>query len=86
MKGVRKVIDTKLTSKSTEFDVHRGFGDKLDSYVPATVGQNTEEVWIHFVKEELIKTHRQSPYFPQTVELDKYYCTTLFLDAALTPF
>lgn len=49
----------------------------------ARVGQNDEKVWIYSVHEERIKFLRFPPYFPMTVDPDKYDYVTLFPDAAL---
>lgn len=52
MKRVRKIINTKQTSRAADADVYLRFDDKLDSYILDGVVQNAEEAWIHLVDEE----------------------------------
>lgn len=51
----------------------------------ARKGQCAENVWIHSVDEECIKTLLFTPYVSKTVELDRHGYETPFLDAALIP-
>lgn len=56
MKGVCKIIRTKLTPRFADYDVHGGFDNALDPYLLAGVGQNSEDLWIQHVRKEWIKT------------------------------
>lgn len=71
-KGIRKILKTKRTPGTADADVRRGFYDELDPYIFAGIGQNAEEARFHPSHEELMEYLWFPPYFPGTVELDKY--------------
>lgn len=54
VKGICKLIKTKRTTRAADADIRSVIGDKLDSYTPVGVWENSVEVWVQPVDEEWI--------------------------------
>lgn len=69
VKAVCNPIKAERAPSAADADDHRGFADKLNSYIPARIGQSTEEACVHPVNELWIKTFRILLYNLNTVDL-----------------
>lgn len=85
VKNLRKLVESKWPPRAADADDLRDIRDKLDPYIRVLFGKNAEELWIHPVGKEGIKTLLPPPYFPKIVELNKYNYLNPFLDTALNP-
>lgn len=87
MKGVSRLLKTKLTARAVDdaSDVQCVFGDISAPFMLVGVRWNSVEERMNPLREEWIKTLRFPPYYPKTVRMNKYDHVTPFLHTVTIP-